>query len=71
MKDTRVQALDLMTVPEASEYLHVPEGTLRYWRHRGVGPKAIKLGRRVVYRREDVDAWFLAQIDADQPQHAS
>ncbi|HIZ98255.1 MAG TPA: helix-turn-helix domain-containing protein [Candidatus Janibacter merdipullorum] len=63
--------MDLMTVTEASQYLRIPEGTLRYWRHRGEGPRAVKLGRRVVYRRQDLDAWFVAQLDASQPQPAS
>jgi hypothetical protein len=34
-------------------------GTLRYWRALGeVGPASFKLGRRVMYRRTDVEKWL-------------
>jgi predicted DNA-binding transcriptional regulator AlpA len=36
-------------------------GTLRYWRSCGDdvhGPKSFRLGRRVMYRRADVDKWM-------------
>lgn len=40
----------------------VKEATLRWWRHKGVGPKSFKLGqRKVVYRKSDVVAWLNAQ----------
>ena len=38
------------------------EGTLRYYRLRGTGPASFKLGgRRVVYRRSEVDRWVAEQ----------
>jgi excisionase family DNA binding protein len=49
---------DLMTLPEVAEAVRAPEGTLRYWRHRGEGPPSFRIGRRVVYRRSDVEAWI-------------
>lgn len=40
----------------------VPEGTLRYWRASDFGPPSFTLGpRRVVYRRDAVEAWIAAQ----------
>ncbi|MFF2085447.1 helix-turn-helix transcriptional regulator [Nocardia sp. NPDC058176] len=33
-------------------------GTLRYWRHIGYGPASFALGRRVFYRRTDVEKWI-------------
>lgn len=54
---------DLLTVDEAAELLRTPIGTLRYWRHLGVGPRGFRLGRRVVYRRDDLEQWVLAQRD--------
>jgi len=38
--------------------------TLRYWRHLGIGPDSFRLGRRVVYRRDDLDRWITAQHDS-------
>ncbi|SFO00813.1 Helix-turn-helix domain-containing protein [Geodermatophilus obscurus] len=49
---------DLMTLVEAAASLRTPVATLRYWRHLGAGPAGFRLGRRVMYRREDVDRWI-------------
>jgi DNA-binding transcriptional MerR regulator len=46
---------------EASEYLSLPESTLRYYRHVGIGPASYVLGRRVFYDVADLDAWKDAQ----------
>ena len=51
----------LWTVDEASYFLGVPVGTLYYWRCRGEGPDACKLGRHLRYRAEDVRAWVASQ----------
>ena len=34
------------------------ERTLETWRVRGGGPKFLKAGSRVFYRRRDLDAWL-------------
>ncbi|ORB63782.1 DNA-binding protein [Mycobacterium shinjukuense] len=36
----------------------VPVGTLRYWRHSDIGPASFTLGRRVVYRCDEVLRWI-------------
>ena len=48
----------LMTTVEVAEYLSVPVATLWAWRHRGEGPLAIKVGRHLRYRAEDVERWL-------------
>ena len=55
----------LLTLDEAAAYLRTPAATLRYWRHLGVGPDGFRLGRRVVYRREDLARWVAERQDAD------
>lgn len=56
----------LCTLEEASAYLKTPVATLRFWRHRGdVGPKSMKIGRRVMYRQRDLDAYIERQAAAD------
>ena len=52
---------DLLTIGEAAEVLRAPVATLRYWRHLGTGPHSFRVGRRVVYRRDDLDAWVEAR----------
>jgi excisionase family DNA binding protein len=54
---------DLLTISEAAALLRAPVATLRYWRHMGTGPCSFRLGRRVLYRREDLHAWVDAQQD--------
>ncbi len=54
---------ELLTVTEAADVLRVPIATLRYWRHLRTGPHSFRLGRRVVYRRDDLRAWIDARAD--------
>jgi excisionase family DNA binding protein len=49
---------ELLTIAEAAELLRAPVATLRYWRHLGTGPRSFRLGRRVLYRRDDLHAWI-------------
>lgn len=58
---------DLLTIAEAAELLRAPVATLRYWRHLGTGPTSFRLGRRVLYRRDDLQAWVDARRDAGTP----
>ncbi len=50
-----------MTLVETAANLRTPVATLRYWRHLGEGSVDFRLGRRVVFKRADVDAWFDAR----------
>jgi excisionase family DNA binding protein len=60
MSEHTADQLDLLTISEAAEMLRAPVATLRYWRHLGTGPHSFRLGRRVLYRRDDLDAWVEA-----------
>jgi excisionase family DNA binding protein len=50
----------LFTPPEAAAYLQVPLRTLDAWRYRNVGPRWLKVGRHVRYRRDALDAFLAA-----------
>ena len=53
------QHSELLTVAEVAAMTRLSESTLRYWRHAGSGgPPSVKLGRRVMYRRIDVEKWL-------------
>lgn len=56
----------LMTMDEVSEMTRIPVNTLRFYRHKGDGPKAAKIGGRVMYRRDDVEAWLDAAFETGQ-----
>ena len=52
---------ELLAITEAAELLRAPVATLRYWRHLRTGPHSFRLGRRVLYRRDDLRAWIRMQ----------
>jgi hypothetical protein len=54
---------DLLTIEEAVTILRTPKAILRFWRHLGTGPHSFRLGRRVLYRANDLHQWVNAQAD--------
>ena len=58
---------ELLTINEAADLLRAPVATLRYWRHRNIGPHSFRLGRRVLYRRDDLRTWIDAHHDRQGP----
>ena len=58
---------ELLTITEAAELLRAPVATLRYWRHLGTGPRSFRLGRRVLYRDDDLRGWIDARRDSGAP----
>lgn len=51
----------LLSTPEAARHLALSPRTLEKWRTRGIGPAYARIGRRVVYRREDLDDFVAAR----------
>lgn len=49
-----------LTTVEVAEWCRTSPETVRYWRGIRKGPKSFKLGRRVLYAVEDVEA-FVAE----------
>lgn len=54
---------EMLSLQEVCAILRVPEGTLRYWRHLGCGPKSFKIGRQVRYWHADVVLWLTEQAN--------
>lgn len=50
--------MEYSTTAEVAAQLRRSPETVRYWRHIGYGPPSFKIGRRVLYRREDVQRWL-------------
>ena len=38
-----------LTTAEVAERYRTAASTVRYWRHKGYGPRGVKVGRRVLY----------------------
>lgn len=53
----------LMNPQDVSTYLGVPVVTLYGWRSRGDGPRAMRVGRHLRYRRSDIDKWLDGHSD--------
>lgn len=62
--DTDVQS-GILTIDQAAAYLSIPKSTLYTWRTRrpGFGPRAVKLGGCLRYRRADLDAWVAEHLE--------
>jgi excisionase family DNA binding protein len=59
-RDNDVEVADstLMRPADVARYIGIPEQTLYQWRYRRVGPRCMKVGRHLRYRRADVDRWL-------------
>ena len=56
---------DLMTTADVADFIRASESTVRYWRFCGSGPNSFRVGRRVLYRRCEVERWV------DEKEHAA
>jgi predicted DNA-binding transcriptional regulator AlpA len=54
---------DILRLDQVADLTGISVNTLRYWRHLGVGPPSGKLGRRVVYRTADLEAWLEERLN--------
>jgi len=64
----------LLTTPESAKRIRLSERTLEDYRTKGIGPTFIKLGRKVFYRPEDLDAWIDGRAfssTSEYPAHAA
>lgn len=55
-----------LTAAELAERLRQPQETIRYWRSKGYGPRGVKMGHRVLYRRREVERW---EAEMEQLEH--
>lgn len=52
----------LLNTTEAAEVLRLGVATLHRWRKEGKGPPFVDMGRKVYYRRIDLDHWIESQL---------
>ena len=60
MPETGQSVRSMLRTPEAAAYCGSSASTLEKLRLKGGGPVYSKLGRRVVYLVDDLDAWLVA-----------
>lgn len=51
------------TAAELAKLYNVTEATLTTWRYKRKGPKWFRAGKRIFYRRVDVEAWEAEQVE--------
>ena len=61
---------DFLDSNQAAGYLGLKRTTLEAWRCRGGGPKFVKLGRLVKYRRSDLDEFIEARVRSNTSEAA-
>jgi hypothetical protein len=54
-----------MTRRELAAWIRTPPTTLAQWAWRGYGPPHVIVGRKALYRRQDVESW-IKQREAEQ-----
>lgn len=59
--------MELLTLEEVARLCRTSPQAVRHWRHQGIGPQGFKIGKRVLFRRDDVEAWLQAQHDSQVP----
>ena len=52
----------LMTQSQLGQRWHLSPRTLERWRWEGIGPVHLKIGGRVLYRLEDIEAYECSQM---------
>jgi hypothetical protein len=53
---------ELVPSDETAKLLNVKPQTMVTWRHEGKGPRYLKIGRSVFYRRSDIRAYLGALL---------
>jgi excisionase family DNA binding protein len=52
---------DLLSATELAAYLGIPVSTVHFWRGKGQGPPALKVGKQLRFRAVDVATWLERQ----------
>jgi excisionase family DNA binding protein len=60
-----VQTAEFFSTEGLARYLGVPTATVRQWRHKRTGPRGIRVGKYIRYRRADVEQWLNRQADQE------
>ncbi len=56
----------LLTTEEVAARFRTSPATVRYWRHVGIGPAGVRVGRRVLYDEAEVIRWWKSKVVGDK-----
>lgn len=60
---------EILYLDEAAAFVRKSKGTMRYYRHLGIGPRSFRHGRNVAYWKTDLILWLAEE--AAQPSGRS
>ena len=62
----------LLVIGQAADYLSITKATLYTWRSRrpGFGPRAVKVGGCLRYRRSELDTWIADHTEQPEAAYA-
>ena len=49
---------DLLTIQDVARLTRSTVAAIYQWRRRGKGPRGLRIGNKVLFRREDIEAWL-------------
>ena len=55
-------AVRLLTTEKVAARFRTSPATVRNWRHIGIGPDGVRVGRRVLYDERECDRWWRAKV---------
>lgn len=59
----------LNTTKDIHDIIGIPESTLSEWRGSGIGPQWVKIGRRVMYPKEEIIACLRANLHTNREEY--
>jgi predicted DNA-binding transcriptional regulator AlpA len=62
---------DLLTTDEVAALCRTSPSTVRHWRNKRTGPRAVKLHRHVLYKRADVEDWIQTLYEEDEASRSA
>ena len=54
----------LLTTEEVATHFRTSPSTVRYWRHLGIGPAGVRVGKRVLYEEAECERWWQQKASA-------
>jgi len=55
---------ELLTVEDVAQLTRSTRAAIYQWRRRGNGPKGVRVGNKVLFRHQDIEAWLESRAES-------
>jgi excisionase family DNA binding protein len=55
---------ELLTVGDVAQLTRSTPAAIYQWRRRGTGPKGLRVGNKVLFRRQDIEEWLESRAES-------